>query len=405
MSMSCKFAERMNVVKPSAIRELLRLGADPQIISFGGGYPDPAYFPRKELAQAYEDVLADPSAFALQYTTSAGLESLRIQIAARMQRDGVSCIPRNVLVVQGAQQGLDLISKLLINPRDLIVTENPTFLGALIAFNPCQPRYAAAPMGEGGVDIARLESILVSERGAKLIYLIPDFQNPTGVTMSVERRRAVIDLANRHDVVVVEDTPYRDIRFSGESLPTLKSLDTEERVMHVGSFSKILAPGLRLGWIVASEPLIEKLGLLKLAADTQCSTLNMAAVSKLLETFDLEKHVAMIAGHYRGKKELMLETIRRTFPPDVAYTNPNGGLFTWLSFPERFDTARFMQDRALPEAKVAYVPGATFFPVDQQTNHARVSFATQPDDAIVRGITALGRVLVDETSRSRRAAS
>ncbi len=389
----------MQRVKPSAIRELLRLGEARDITSFGGGYPDPACFPHEELAQAYRQVLLDKRSASLQYATSLGLESLRSQIAARMQRQGVACTTDNVLIVQGAQQGLDLVAKLLIDRDDLIVTEDPTFLGALIAFNPYEPRYAAVGIDEEGMQVERLEAQLSRQRNAKLIYVIPDFQNPTGNTMSLARRRALIDVARRHDEMILEDTPYRDIRFEGKSLPTLKSLDVDERVIHVGSFSKILAPGLRTGWVVASQPVIEKLALLKLAADTQCSTLNMAAISLLLETFDLERHIARIAAHYRHKKSLMIETIRRTFPPEITCTHPEGGLFTWLTFPAGFDTERFLYERALPEAKVAYVPGGTFFPGEPQPNYARLSFATQPDEAIVRGISALARVLEEERSR------
>ncbi|MDE2295117.1 MAG: PLP-dependent aminotransferase family protein [Gammaproteobacteria bacterium] len=397
--MTGKLARRMQRVKPSAIRELLRLGADPQIISFGGGYPDPDSFPRAELASAYQQALLEVGSSSLQYATSQGLERLRSQVAARMQREGVACSADEVLIVQGAQQGLDLIAKLLINRGDGIVTENPTFLGALIAFNPCQPRYAAVPMDEEGMRVDRLEAVLAHTPDAKLIYVIPDFQNPTGTSMSLARRRALIEFANRHDLMILEDSPYRDIRFAGQSLPPIKRFDTEDRVFYVGSFSKIIAPGLRLGWVVASRALIERLGLLKLAADTQCSTINMTATSLLLERFDLDAHIARVSEGYRRKKAVMLEAIRRTFPPEVRCTDPEGGLFTWLTFPDGFDSGRFLYEEAIPKAKVAYVPGATFFPLRQRPNHARLSYATQREEDIVRGITALGAVLDEEQAR------
>jgi 2-aminoadipate transaminase len=386
-------ARRMDVVKPSAIRELLRLGADPSIISFGGGYPDDSLFPLDELDAVFHSAIAEHGRQSLQYTVSNGSPRLRAQVAERMTRDGVACSADEVLVLQGGQQGLDLVAKLLVDRGDVIVTENPTFLGALISFNPCEPRYAAVAIDDDGMDVDDLERTLEAHPGAKLLYTVPDFQNPTGVTLSLPRRRRLIELANRFDIVVLEDTPYREIRYEGESLPTLKSLDTDGRVIYLGSFSKILAPGLRVGWAVASEGLIQHLGLLKLAADTQCSTLNMHAVSLFLERYDLDAHIVRIRETYRRKKNLMLDTIRATFPDDVSFTDPSGGLFTWLTFPEGFDAARFMLERALPEAGVAYVPGATFFPVAQEANHARVSYSTQPDDAIVRGISALGRLL------------
>ena len=397
--MSPRLADRMQVVQPSAIRELLRLGADPSIISFGGGYPDDTLFPLEQLADVFQSAIADHGRESLQYTVSNGTPRLRAQVAERMGRDGVSCTADEVLILQGGQQGLDLVAKLLIDKGDVIVTENPTFLGALIAFNPCQPRYAAVPMDDDGMDMDALERTLEQHPGAKLLYTVPDFQNPTGVTLSLPRRRRLIELANRFDLIVLEDTPYREIRYQGTSIPTLKSLDTEGRVIYLGSFSKILVPGLRLGWAVASEELIQQLGLLKLAADTQCSTLNMYAVSTYLDRYDIDEHIGVIRTTYRRKKDLMLDTIRTAFPDEVMFTDPSGGLFTWLTFPDGFDAATFMLERALPEAKVAYVPGATFFPTRQEANHARVSYSTQPDEAIVRGISALGRLL-HSTARS-----
>jgi DNA-binding transcriptional MocR family regulator len=222
---------------------------------------------------------------------------------------------------------------------------------------------------------------------------VPDFQNPTGVTLSLERRRRVMELANRHDLLVLEDSPYRELRFAGESVPTLKSLDTEGRVVFLGSFSKILAPGMRLGWAVAAEDLVARLGLLKLAADTQSSTLNMAAASVYLDRYDIDAHIATIRGAYRRKRDLMLDVITERFPPSVAHTTPHGGLFTWLTFPEGFDAAAFLRDAAIPRAKVAFVPGATFFPVAQEPNHARLNFSGVSDERIVTGMTRLAGLL------------
>jgi DNA-binding transcriptional MocR family regulator len=310
-----------------------------------------------------------------------------------MAKEGVSCTEDNVLILQGGQQGLDLVAKLLVDKGDVIITEDPTFLGGLIAFNPCEPTYACVGMDDEGMDTDALERVLTTNPGTKFIYTIPDFQNPTGVTMSLRRRQHLVELANRFDVIVLEDSPYRETRFEGTSPPTIKSLDTEGRVIYLGSFSKILAPGLRLGWAVASVDIIEQLGLLKLAADTQCSTLNMAAVSLYLDSYDIDSHISTIRQVYLRKKDLMLDTIRAHFPDEVSFTDPQGGLFTWLTLPEAFDTEVFMRDHALPEAKVAYVPGATFFPVSAEPNHARVSYSTQPDERIVEGISRLGAAL------------
>jgi 2-aminoadipate transaminase len=391
--MTTRFANRMQLVKPSAIRELLRFGADPSIISFGGGYPDATLFPLEQLEAVFTRSIMDRGQDSLQYTVSNGPPHLRAQIAGRMANEGVTCTEDNILILHGGQQGLDLVARMLVDKGDVIVTENPTFLGGLIAFNPCEPTYACVGMDDEGMDTDALENVLRTNPRTKFIYTIPDFQNPTGVTMSLERRQRVVELANQFDVIVLEDGPYRETRFEGTSPPTIKSLDTEGRVIYLGSFSKILAPGLRLGWAVASEEIIEQLGLLKLAADTQCSTLNMAAVSLYLDSYDIEAHIQEIRQVYRHKKDLVLDTIRATFPDEVTFTDPQGGLFTWLTFPDGFDTEVFMREHSLPEARVAYVPGATFFPVHAEPNHARVSYSTQSDERTIEGISRLGAVL------------
>ena len=391
--MDVRFARRMAEVRPSAIRDLLRLGADPQLISFGGGYPDPDLFPMAELRQVFDELLSGGNAGVLQYTVSDGLPRLREQVAARMVQDGTACATRDVLILQGAQQGLDLAAKLVLDPGDVVITENPTFLGALIAFNPYEPAYAPVRADENGMDVDDLERVLERTPRARLLYTMPDFQNPTGVTLSLDRRRRLVELANRFNVLVVEDTPYRDLRFEGEALPTLKSLDTQGRVVYLGTFSKTLAPGMRLGWAVASGEIIAKLGLLKLAADTQCSTLNMAAASAYLDRFDLDEHIGRIRSAYRRKRDLMLGVIEESFPAGVAWTRPDGGLFTWLTFPDGFDTTAFMRDELLPKARVAYVPGATFYPVVQEPNHARVNFSGVSDERIVTGMTRMADLL------------
>ncbi len=386
---------RMARVQPNAVGELLRMGADPSIISFAGGYPDSSLFPRQALNDVYQRAILEHGDQSLQYTVSDGPLKLRQQIASRMAARGTPARAEDVLILQGSQQGLDLVSKLLVNPGDVIITESPTFLGALIAFDPCQPRYLGVRMDSHGLDPDHLAQLLQVNRNVKFIYTIPDFQNPSGVSLSTERRKRIIELANRHDVIILEDTAYREVRFAGETLPTLKSLDTEGRVILLGSFSKILAPGLRLGWVLASHEIIQKLGLLKLAADTQCSTLNMAAVTLLLDSFDLDGHIDVLRKAYRRKKNLMLDMMRQHFPQDIATTDPDGGLFTWATFPKNFDSEGFMRSHALPMAKVAYVPGASFLPEAPQKNHARFNYSGQPDERIMQGIEALGRSLKD----------
>lgn len=391
--MTPRYAQRMDRVQPSAIGELLALGAEPSIISFGGGYPDATLFPAQQLDAVFHQIIREAGGAAMQYAPSNGLRHLRDQIAGLMTADGIACTGDDVLILQGSQQGLDFAARMLIDPGDVIVTEDPTFLGALIAFEPSQPDYAVVPVDTDGMQTEALGAILAANPRAKMIYTVPDFQNPTGVTLSLARRKELIALANRHDLIVLEDTPYRHIRFEGQNLPTLKSLDTEGRVIHLGSFSKVLVPGLRIGWAVAAPDLLARMGLLKVAADTQTSTLNMAAASLFLDRYDLATHIATLRKAYARKKEAMLDAIRQHFPQDITATDPEGGLFTWVTFAEGFDATAFMREVALPHARVAYVPGATFFPLTPRANHARLNFSAQSLDNIRTGISALGKAL------------
>ncbi len=391
--MTPRYAHRMAKVRPSAIGELLALGADPSIISFGGGYPDAALFPAEQLDAVFQQILRATGGAAMQYAPCNGLPHLREQIAGLLTADGMPCTGDDVLILQGSQQGIDFAARMLIDPGDVIITEDPTFLGALIAFASSQPEYAVVPVDAEGMQTDHLEAILAANPRAKMLYTVPDFQNPTGVTLSLERRKQLIALANRHDLIVLEDTPYRHIRFVGQNLPTLKSLDTEGRVIHLGSFSKVLVPGLRIGWAVAEPDLLARMGQLKVAADTQTSTLNMAAASLFLDRYDLRAHIATLCAAYAAKKEVMLDAIRQHFPRDITATDPEGGLFTWLTFAEGFDATAFMRDVALPQARVAYVPGATFFALTPRANHARLNFSAASVDAILTGIAAMGRAL------------
>ena len=388
-----RFARRAERVQPSAIREFLALAGQPGITSFAGGYPDPTLFPIEQLHKIYDDLLTPANASALQYTASDGTPELRALVAGRLTADGMPCAPDDVLITQGGQQGLDLVAKLFIDPGDVIVCERPTFLGALIAFNPCEPAYASVPMDDEGLDTDALEQVLRTTQRVNVIYTVPDFQNPTGRTMSLARRRRLVELADEFDVMVLEDTPYRELRYDGERLPSIKSLDTSGRVIHLGSFSKTLAPGLRLGWVLAEPEIREKLSLLKLAADTQNGTLNMRAAAAYLSGFDIEAHIAGMLPTYRHQRDLMLASIEEHFPAGVRWTRPDGGLFTWVTFPEGLDTAAFQRDHLIPRAGVILVPSAPFFATEPQVNHARMSFSGVPDDRLVAGVTAMGGLL------------
>ncbi|MGG5259630.1 PLP-dependent aminotransferase family protein [Phycicoccus avicenniae] len=389
------FARRAERLKPSAIREFLSLATNPDITSFAGGYPDPTLFPVDELHKVYDALLTPENTSALQYTASDGIPELRALVADRLTADGMPCAADDVLITQGGQQGLDLTAKLFLDAGDVVVTERPTFLGALIAFDPCEPAYRSVPMDDEGMDTVALEEVLRTTDRVKLVYTVPDFQNPTGRTMSLERRRHLVELAERYDVVVLEDTPYRELRYEGERLPTIRSLDPNGRVVHLGSFSKILVPGLRLGWALAEPEVRDKLALLKLAADTQNGTLNMRATTAYLTGFDVDAHVADMLPTYRHKRDLMLATMEEHFPPGTSWTRAEGGLFTWVTFPESLDLAAFQRDVLIPRAGVILVPGAPFFSERPEAHHARMSFSGVPDDRLVAGVRAMGALLAE----------
>jgi len=390
--MQFNYAKRATKNEPSAIKELLRLGADPEVISFGGGYPDPDLFPLDKLSEVYQSVITEKGRDALQYAPTEGLPALRQQIIKRMKRTGVACTMDEVMVISGGQQGLDLVAKIFINPGDVVIVESPTFLGALLSFKSYEPTYVGVPMEDDGMSIEALEVALKANPKTKFIYTIPEFHNPTGVTMSLEKRKALLALAKQYNVLVLEDSPYREIRYEGEHIPSIKSMDDEGRVIHLGSFSKILCPGLRLGWVNAHPEVIAKISSFKLAADTQNSTLNMYAVNEFLETHDIDAHIDTLKNTYKRKKDIMLKAMAETFPEEVKYTIPEGGLFSWVTLPERMNAVDLMH-KTLAEAKVAYVPGFSFFPEEDQHHHFRLNFSYMSDDKVAYGIAAIGNII------------
>lgn len=384
-----RVASRMKLVKTSPIRELLALAADPAIISFGGGYPDPEAFPTADLAASYQRAVADHGRTALQYAASEGIPRLREQIAERMRAEGVACGPEHVLITQGAQQAIDLAARLWLDPGDLVIVEHPTYIGGPFALNIAEPSYASVGLDEQGIDVKYLEDVLRANPKAKLLYTIPDFHNPTGRSISQDRRARLVELAREHDLIVLEDTPYRELYYTADKLPSLKSFDTDDRVYYIGSFSKTLAPGLRTGWIVADPQTIERLTLLKLASDTQNSTVNMTALSLYLDGCDYDAHLDRMREHYRRKRDLVLEVLEQELPPEVAFTRPDGGLFVWLTFPEHIDTERLLREHLIPDHRVAFVPGSAFYAQNPLPNNGRMGFSTLSDERIVEGVRRL----------------
>ena len=386
------FADRMANMKPSAIREILALTAQPDIISFAGGLPAPELFPVDDISAAIEAVMKENGRAALQYATTPGLPHLREQIAARLlAKNNIRTNIDNILTTAGSQQGLDFAARLFVNPGDVILMESPSYLGAINAFVPCQPKFVEVPTDDNGMIMEELEKILASTPNVKLIYVIPDFQNPSGRTWPLDRRQKFMEIINKYEVPVVEDNPYGELRYKGEYQPALKSMDEKGLVIYLGTFSKILAPGFRLGWMVAHDKYIDKFNMIAQAAALQASTFNIAVTSKYIDMFDLDAHVAEIREVYKHRCTLMVDSMKKFFPKEVKFTDPDGGLFTWAELPSYINT----KDMALQalQRKVAYVPGADFFPNGGNNCCMRLNYSCMPDDKIVTGIEKLGNVI------------
>jgi len=400
-----RFAQRTERMTSSAIRELLKLTADPEIISFGGGLPAPEVFPIAEIRAAADRVLAEAGREALQYSTTEGYLPLRELLVRHMSRYGILVTPDNIVITTGAQQALDLLGKLFINSGDRILTEEPTYLGALQAFTGYQARYVTVPIDDDGLSIDGLEAQL--RTGPKFMYVLPNFQNPGGVTLSLERRLRLIELASHYGVPIVEDAPYGQLRYEGEHLPALVKLDAEYHqngkgpfhgdVIYLGTMSKTLAPGLRIGWVVAPAEVVGRLVQMKQGADLHSSTFDQRVAYEVARGGFLDRHVREIRQLHGERRTAMLAALERHFPPEAKWTRPQGGLFLWVTLPEVFDTRRLF-DLALKE-KVAFVPGTPFFPNGGGERTMRLNFSYCTAERIEEGIRRLGGVVERQMPR------
>jgi 2-aminoadipate transaminase len=382
----------------SAIRELLKLTQIPGIISFAGGLPAPEVFPVEEFKKACDIVLSEVGSQALQYGTTEGYLPLRELIARHSCRYGIKVDSENIQITTGSQQALDLLGKLLINPGDRVLVEAPTYLGALQAWNAYEPEYITVPSDEHGMQTEALESAL--RYGPKFIYVLPNFQNPTGATLSLERRKQLIALADQYGVPIVEDDPYGQLRYEGDHLPPVLVLDDEYQdngrvnyhgnVIYLSTFSKTLAPGIRLAWIVAPPEVIKKIVQGKQGADLHTSTFTQIVSYEVAKGGFLDEHVRTIRRVYGERRDVMLKAMEDNFPEGVTWTHPLGGMFLWVSLPEGID-ARDLVEKAI-QLKVAYVPGAPFFPNGGGENTLRLNFSNANPEMIEEGITRLGKV-------------
>ncbi|WP_409227201.1 aminotransferase-like domain-containing protein [Gudongella sp. SC589] len=386
------YANRMNDLKPSDIREVMKLiASNPGTISFAGGLPDPDLFPREEMRKATDKVMRESPHVALQYGLTLGRISLREKIAGLMKREGVEAEVENIAVTTGSQQAITIAAMMYMEEEDVIITENPSYLGAISAFKPFSTNIIGVDGDEEGMMIDQLEQAIKRTPKAKLIYVIPNFQNPTGRTWSLERRKALLEVAKRHDLIVLEDNAYGEVRFEGDRIPSIKSMDTEGRVLYFGSFSKILSPGLRVGWVCADKGIIGKYELVKNGMDLQSAELAQMQVDGFLESNDLDEHIGKINSVYKMRRDLMLKTIKKEFPEDAKYYYPKGGMFIWVELPSHMNTRELLH-RAI-ERKVAFVPGGSFYPEGGCESSMRLNFSTMQNEKIVDGIKILGELL------------
>ncbi len=397
-----RYALRTKGITSSQIRELLKLTQRPGVISFAGGLPAPEVFPVERFKEACHKVLTEQAASALQYGATEGYEPLRELIATNMSRYGIKAKVENVLITSGSQQALDLIGKLFINAGDRVLVEAPTYLGALQAFNIYRAEYESVPIDENGLRTDLMEEPLRS--GPKFMYVLPNFQNPAGTTLSEVRRHELVLLADRFGIPIVEDDPYGQLRYEGEHLPPLVVLDRENlrrdngysigNVIYLSTFSKTLAPGLRLGWIVAPPEVISKLVQLKQGTDLHTSTFTQFVSYEVARDGFLDKHVKLIRQIYRERRDVMLQALQEFFPPEVTWTHPHGGLFLWVTLPPGLDIKAILKSAL--EQNVAFVPGDSFYANDgpnhdggEGSRHMRLNFSNAAPEQIREGIRRL----------------
>ena len=396
--MEYKFSEKIAGLKPSAIREIFKSLTDPTIISFAAGNPSPESFPVEELAKLSADIFANQSTAALQYGITEGYTPLREAIAARQKsRFGESMVREDdgVIVVSGGQQGIELACKVFCNEGDAIICENPSFIGSLNSFRSNGATPVGVEMEEDGISLQKLEEALKNTPNAKLMYLIPTFHNPTGITTSLEKRLAILELAKKYDMVIIEDNPYGELRFAGEDIPTLKALDTDGRVIYCSSFSKILSAGMRVGFIVAPSAICSKMAVAKQGEDVHTNGFFQMLCYKYMTECDLDAHIAGINDLYRRKCNLMLECLDKYIPADkVSFTRPEGGLFIWGTV-KNCDDASAIVKKAI-EKKVAVVPGTAFnCDTEAKSPSFRLNYSTPSDEQIIEGVKRLGEVFAE----------
>lgn len=390
--MEYKFSNRVQALKPSAIREIFKYASDPTVISLSAGNPSPDAFPVKEIAEISARILEENPIAALQYSVTEGYTPLREYMKEYMKtRHSVGGVNDDILITSGAQQVMDLASKSLLNEGDVVICENPSFIGSLNTFRSYNARLVGVPIESDGMDINRLEEVLKNEPNAKLIYTIPNFQNPSGVTMSFEKRKALYELAKKYEVMIIEDNPYGDLRFNGENIPCIKSLDTEGIVLYSGSFSKVISPGMRVGYVIGPAPVIHKMVVCKQGQDVHTNIWSQLVCHEFVTKYDFDKHLARLREIYRKKATYAMDLLDEYLVPRITYNRVDGGLFIWCELPNNVDMPKFCTEAV--KNKVCVVPGTTFMADANDVSHSfRINFSTPTDEQLKKGIEILGEM-------------
>lgn len=391
--MEFNFSEKVKPLKPSAIREIFKSLTNPNVISFAAGNPSPLSFPVEKLQLLSNQIYEENAAASLQYGITEGYAPLREQVAARLKdKFGIGKSFDTTVIMSGGQQGIDLTAKVLCNEGDTVICENPSFIGALNAFRSYNVNLKGLDVGDDGIDPDELENVLKTDKKVKLIYLIPTFQNPSGITMSLEKRKAVLAIAKKYNVPILEDNPYGELRFAGEEIPTIKSMDEDGIVIYCGSFSKVLSAGMRVGFLCAHEDIVQKIVVVKQTNDVNTNQFFQMLCSKFIETYGLDDHIEGIRKLYRENCNLMLSEMDKNIPDFVKYTRPEGGLFLWVTMPEGTDMDAFMKKTIA--ANIAVVPGATFLPdTSMKSLSYRLNYSMPTSEQIVKGIGILADVI------------
>ncbi|MBI6871295.1 PLP-dependent aminotransferase family protein [Clostridium aciditolerans] len=394
--MKNKFAKRLSSDGCSeadkVIAMIMKLTEMPEVISFAGGLPDGELFPIEEMKKVTQKLLDEDGHNALQYSSTHGIKELREIIAEQIMAEaGVDITADNIMITCGSQQALEFSGRIFLDEGDVVICESPSYLGAITAFQAYGPKFVEVKMDNEGMVMEELEEALKNNPNAKFIYTVPDFQNPTGITLPVERRKKMVELAQKYDVLILEDNPYRNLIFEGDRLPAIKSFDTDDRVIYHGTFSKVFCPGLRIGWVCTSKEFLDQYLLVKQSVDLQTNTMSQKETALYMKMYDLKENVNKIAAVYRRRRDLMLKTIQEEFPSNCSFTHPNGGLFLWVTLPENLDASDVLK-KAM-EMRVGFVPGIAFYPNGNCRNNFRLNFSSMKDDQIVEGIKRLGEVL------------